>query len=108
MEIALSKYLDQLPLKRQVWIIERQGLTVSSRTLWDRIEAVVGHLEPSYEALENHTEGSGNPRRRSPLAAAAGETLGLVGLVHGQRGGRLLLDPRLSLGQGGPLRTERS
>ena len=50
-EVALGKYLDHLPLERQVRIMKRQGLTVSSQTLWDQIEALAGHLEPSYEAL---------------------------------------------------------
>ena len=44
-EVALGKYLDHLPLERQVRIMERQGLTVTSQTLWDQIEALACHLE---------------------------------------------------------------
>jgi len=31
--------------------MEREGLTVTSQTLWDQIEALAGHLEPCYKAL---------------------------------------------------------
>ena len=50
-EVAIGKYLDHMPLERQVRIMARQGLCVTSQTLWDQIRAVVGHLEPTYEAL---------------------------------------------------------
>ena len=50
-EIAIGKYLDHLPLERQVRILERQGLSVTSQTLWDQIDALARHLEPSYKAL---------------------------------------------------------
>jgi transposase len=50
-EVAISKYLDHLPLERQCRIMARQGLTVRSQTLWDQIEILAGVLTPSYEAL---------------------------------------------------------
>ena len=50
-ETAIGKYLDHLPLERQVRIMMRQGLTITSQTLWDQIEALARHLTPSYEAL---------------------------------------------------------
>ena len=50
-EVAISKYLDHAPLERQARIMAREGLTVTSQTLWDQIEALARHLEPSYEAL---------------------------------------------------------
>jgi transposase len=50
-DTAIGKYLDHLPLERQVRIMMRQGLTITSQTLWDQIEALARHLEPSYEAL---------------------------------------------------------
>ena len=50
-EIAISKYLDHAPLERQSRIMEREGLVVSSQTLWDQIEALAQRLEPSYKAL---------------------------------------------------------
>lgn len=50
-EVAISKYLDHLPLERQARIMERQGLAVTSQTLWDQIDALARVLEPSYQAL---------------------------------------------------------
>jgi len=50
-EVAISKYLDHAPLERQSRIMEREGLTVGSQTLWDQIDALAKVLEPSYQAL---------------------------------------------------------
>lgn len=50
-EVAASKYLDHLPLERQSRMMEREGLVVSSHTLWDQLDALARHLEPTYEAL---------------------------------------------------------
>lgn len=58
-EVAISKYLDHAPLERQVRIMAREGLTVTSQTLWDQIEALACHLEPSYEALRPRVFDSG-------------------------------------------------
>lgn len=50
-EVAASKYLDHLPLERQVRIMDREGLVIDSQTLWNQIDALARHLEPSYVAL---------------------------------------------------------
>jgi len=50
-QVAESKYLDHLPLERQARAMGRAGLHVDSQTLWDQIEALARHLEPTYEAL---------------------------------------------------------
>ena len=52
-EVAVSKYLDHLPLERQCRIMGREGLVVDSQTLWDQIWALSRHLEPSYLALRD-------------------------------------------------------
>jgi transposase len=57
-EVAINKYLDHAPLERQVRIMAREGLTVTSQTLWDQIEALARHLEPSYQALRPRVLGS--------------------------------------------------
>lgn len=49
--VAEGKYLDHLPLERQVTAMARRGLEVTSQTLWDQIEALAQVLEPTYEAL---------------------------------------------------------
>jgi transposase len=50
-EIVVMKYLDHLPLERQVRIFAREGLTVTSQTLWDYLERVARLVEPAYERL---------------------------------------------------------
>lgn len=50
-EVVVSKYLDHIPLERQVRIMAREGLRIDSQTLWDQTEAVAKRLEPSWNAL---------------------------------------------------------
>lgn len=50
-EVAIGKYLDHLPLERQVRIMRREGLTIDSQTLWDQIATVADVLRPTYTAL---------------------------------------------------------
>jgi len=52
-EVASAKYLDHLPLERQVRIMAREGLDVTSQTLWDQIEILARTLQPTYEAIHN-------------------------------------------------------
>jgi transposase len=49
--VAVAKYTDHLPLERQVRMMAREGLRVDSQTLWDQLNAIAHHLEPTYEAL---------------------------------------------------------
>lgn len=49
--VAVGKYVDHLPLTRQVRQMSRAGLRVESQTLWDQLLALHRHLLPSYEAL---------------------------------------------------------
>ena len=50
-QVAVDKYLDHLPLERQVRIMNRLGLEVTSQTLWDQIEALARILVAIYQAL---------------------------------------------------------
>lgn len=50
-EVAASKYLDHVPLERQVRIMAREGLSIDSQTLWDQLNTLACHLLPSYEAV---------------------------------------------------------
>jgi transposase len=43
-KVVLDKYLDHLPLARQVRIMERLGLDITSQTLWDLTAAVAKRL----------------------------------------------------------------
>lgn len=49
--VAEEKYLDHLPLDRQVKRMGRAGLDVDSQTLWDQINVLARILEPTYRAL---------------------------------------------------------
>ncbi len=49
--VAIAKYTDHLPLERQTTMMQRQGLIVTSQTLWDQIEALAAKLEPLYVRL---------------------------------------------------------
>ena len=49
--VAVDKYADHLPLERQVARMARQGLEVTSATLFDQIAALAEVLAPTYEAI---------------------------------------------------------
>jgi len=52
--VAVAKYVDHLPLARQVRQMARAGLTTDTQTLWDQLVALERHLAPSYAALHRH------------------------------------------------------
>lgn len=51
-QVALDKYLDAMPLERQVRKMGRVGLQVTSTTLWDQLHALYLLLLPSFLALQ--------------------------------------------------------
>jgi transposase len=57
-EVAVQKYAEHLPLDRQVRQMRRQGLVVTSQTLWDQIYALSCVLRPAYEALPHKVLGA--------------------------------------------------
>ena len=48
---AIAKFCDHMPLERQTRQMARQGLAVTSQTLWDQHAALAKHLEPTWKAL---------------------------------------------------------
>lgn len=50
-KVATDKYLDHLPLERQVRILKRYGLIVTSQALWGLIDRLRQELRPAWEAL---------------------------------------------------------
>ena len=52
--VVLAKYLDHLPLERQVRQMARMGLRVTSQTLWDQVWRLATLLEPTYLALRTY------------------------------------------------------
>lgn len=57
-EVIVAKYLDHLPLERQARIMGREGLEVTSQTLWDQLWAASRHLEPLYRAIGDEVRGA--------------------------------------------------
>lgn len=53
-KVILDKWLDHIPLERQVRILERHGLIVTSQTLWDLAYAVSQRLSIVDAALATH------------------------------------------------------
>jgi transposase len=53
-KVVLDKYLDHIPLERQVRIMGRHHLIVTSQTLWDLANAVARRLERIDAALVQH------------------------------------------------------
>ena len=49
--VAVAKFVDHLPLARQVRQMARAGLTIDTQTLWDQLQALHRHLVPTYEAI---------------------------------------------------------
>lgn len=57
-EVAISKYADHAPLERQVRTMAREGLEISSQTLWDQINALARRLKPTWTALKEQVLGA--------------------------------------------------
>lgn len=55
--VAVNKYLDHLPLERQVRMMARHGLEISSQMLWDQLDALARPARASYDALGHLTLG---------------------------------------------------
>jgi transposase len=55
-EVAIGKYLDHLPLERQVRVMRREGLVIDSQTLWDQLDAAATILAPTYAALRQQVQ----------------------------------------------------
>ncbi|MBI4917263.1 MAG: IS66 family transposase [Acidobacteria bacterium] len=53
-DVAVQKYLDHLPLERQVRIMTREGLVVDSQTLWDQLWGLAVLLKDVPERLRQH------------------------------------------------------
>lgn len=49
--VSFDKYLNHLPLERQVRMMGQRGLEVTSQTLWDQAWAVTRLYVPTYEAI---------------------------------------------------------
>ena len=76
-EVAVAKYLDHLPLERQVRVMQREGLTVDSQTLGNPMDALARLLAPAHEALHAALltrEILGGDETRWPLLGSKSQT----------------------------------
>jgi transposase len=53
-EVAADKYIDHNPLERQARRMDREGLEVTSQTLWDYLDALARRLSGAHDALHAH------------------------------------------------------
>lgn len=51
---AVDKYVDQIPLDRQVRIALRQGAFLTTQTLWDQVNALAFRFEPLAARIQAH------------------------------------------------------
>jgi transposase len=49
--VAVAKYADHLPVARQARQMARGGLEIGTQALWDQLNALAAHLEPTHDAL---------------------------------------------------------
>lgn len=75
--VAVSKYCDHLPLERQVRMMAREGLVVTSQTLWDQIEQLSWLVESAMPRLRSYVLGH-------PVVGADETTWELMGKKLGQ------------------------
>jgi transposase len=75
--VAISKYCDHLPLERQVRMMAREGLVVTSQTLWDQIELLTRLVESAMPRLRSYILGH-------PVVGADETTWELFGKKPGQ------------------------
>ena len=57
-EVATNKYLDHLPLARQVRRMKRQGLVIDTQTLWDQLDHLADHIETTYLGIKEWVFGA--------------------------------------------------
>jgi transposase len=75
--VAISKYCDHLPLERQVRMMARDGLVVTSQTLWDQIEQVTWIVESVMPRMLTHVLGH-------PVVGGDETTWELMGKKNGE------------------------
>ncbi len=52
--VVVAKYADHLPLDRQRKMMARDGLVITTQTLWDQVHAIATWLEPVYDVLREY------------------------------------------------------
>jgi transposase len=52
--VAIATYADHMPLARQARQMARAGLEIGTQALWDQLDALAAHLQPTHDALDEH------------------------------------------------------
>jgi len=52
--IATAKYIDHLPLARQVRMAKRRGLRITTQAMWDQLQALSDVTGPTCERIRQH------------------------------------------------------
>lgn len=107
--LAISKYVDHLPLYRQGKMFERQGVEIARSTLGDWINATCAALEPLFalhreQVLRaNYLMADETPIRVLDFTTKGKSHLGYFWVYYDPLNQRVLFDYRQSRGRDGPL-----
>ena len=100
-EVALDKYLDHIPLARQVRKMKREGLRIDTQTLWDQLHKLADHLETTYLGIKHWILGGdvmGMDETSWPLMKK-GKNQDLADVGDARARGDVFRHPRFPLGQ---------
>ena len=106
--LVISKFLDHLPLHRQIKIFERVGIRLAASTLSDNIAAVCRLLEPLYNSLRRevlanrYIQADETSLRVQDREKAGACHLGYLWAYHAPASKLALFDYQKGRGQEGP------
>jgi transposase len=58
-DVAIAKYLDHMPLERQVRVMARYGLVITNQTLWDQLNRLAEVLLSCYQGVGGYIRSKG-------------------------------------------------
>jgi transposase len=106
--VVVEKYIDHLPLYRQVQRFTREGITLSESTLGDWVAASAELLGPLYQALKQQVLSSGYLQAdETPIQVQDDEKQGKTHrgyywVYHAPLGGLVVMDYQPGRGRDGP------
>jgi transposase len=106
--VVIEKYVDHLPLYRQVQRFTRSGITMAESTLGDWIRASADLLSPLYEALKRETLASGYLQAdETPIQVQDGQKngtthRGFYWVYHAPVAGLVVMEYQPGRGRDGP------
>jgi len=106
--VTIEKYIDHLPLYRQVQRFTRQGITLATSTLGDWVRQTADLLGPLYDELRAEAKASGYIQAdETPIQVQDGRKSGKTHrgwywVYHAREPGIVLMDYRAGRGRDGP------